>query len=155
MFGVTAIAIIYASIHKTAGEKLKPFNFKNPPASHPIMDNYNNKPILTGFGFIGALITVVFVVSKLWVSNPIIGEWQSETVVPFIGKSINTIEFTEDRVYSMGMVSKVNYEIESDKVIVTDGLGIGIVYEMIDKDTMKNNMLGVGETIYRRMTPTH
>jgi hypothetical protein len=96
------------------------------------------------------VIIGIFIISKLWTSNPIIGKWQSETKMPFMGKSVSEIEFTKDKAYSMGMVSNVDYEIDGDKVIVTDEMKIGIVYEMIDKNTMKSNMLGM-QTIYRKI----
>ncbi len=152
--GLVIFAIVYSSIHKTAGEGRKNFNFQKTYNNQYTMNNYDHddkKTILKMIGFIGAVILTIFIISKLWTSNPIIGKWQSETTMPFMGKMINEIEFTKDREYGMGMSSEVKYEIDGNKIIVTDGLGIGLVYEMIDKDTMKNNMLGMGETIYRRI----
>lgn len=151
--GLTIFAIVYSSIHKTAGERTKNFNFQKTSNKQYSMNNYDNddkKTILKMIGFIGAVIITVFIISKLWTSNPIIGKWQSETKIPFMGKMINEIEFTKNRAYSMGIMSNVDYEIDGNKIIVTDGLGIGVVYEIIDKDTMKNNMLGM-QTVYKRI----
>lgn len=151
MIGVTILALIYAGLHKTNEKKVAVVvinkNFKINTKDND--DDY--KIVFKMIGIIGAVIITIFIISKLSTSNPIIGKWRSEKSIPFMGKMINEIEFTKDRAYSMGIVSNVNYEIDDNKIIVTDGMGIGVVYEMIDENTMKNNMLGMGETIYRRI----
>lgn len=154
MLGVTAVGIVYANVHKTEEQGTKNFNFQKVSNQQYSIHNYDHndkKTILKMISFIGAMILTIFIISKMWTSNPIIGKWQCETTMPFMGKSINEVEFTENREYGMGISSKVKYEIDGNKIIVTDAMGIGVVYEMIDKNTMKNNILGMGETIYRRM----
>lgn len=82
--------------------------------------------------------------------NPIIGKWKSETKYPFMGKTVDEIEFTNDSEYAIGMKFKVNYEIEGNKIIVNDESGIGTVYEIIDKNTMTTNALGF-KTVLKRI----
>lgn len=154
MLGVTAVGIVYASIHKIEEQGTKNFNFQKVSNTKNLLNNYGNddkKTILKMLSFSGAIILTIFIISKMWTSNPIIGKWQSETTMPFMGKMINEIEFTKNREYGMGISSEVKYEIDGNKIIVTDAMGIGVVYEMIDKNTMKNNMLGMGETIYKKI----
>ncbi len=67
-----------------------------------------------------------------------------------MGKSVNEMEFTSDSQYALGMKFKVKYEIDGKKIIVTDELGIGTIYEVVDKNTIKSNALGF-ETILRRI----
>ena len=138
MIGIIAIIIIY-SMARVGEEKNKKYPIKN-----------ENKPLYKIIGFIGATFLTIIILSKIWTSNPIIGKWQSETNVSFIGKSIKEIEFTEDREYSIGITSKVKYEIEKNRIIVTDELGIGVIYEILDNNTMRSNAFGM-ETIYRRI----
>jgi len=82
--------------------------------------------------------------------NPIIGKWRSEQSIPFMGKLSMEVEYTADREYIGGMSSKVNYEMNGNKVIVTDDTGIGVTFEMINHDTMKTNLFGI-TNIYRRI----
>lgn len=98
----------------------------------------------------GAIIIIALLIGKGINGNPIIGKWKSETKYPFMGKSVDEIEFTNDSEYAMGMKFKVTYEIEGNKVIVNDESGIGTVYEVIDKNTMTNNALGF-KTVLRRI----
>ncbi len=147
MIGIIAVILLYSMARN---EEVKGFNFKKIPNKRYSPKNGNKKPLFKIIGFIGVAFLAILILPKLWTSNPIIGKWQSETTIPFMGKIVNEIEFTENKEYGRGIVSNVDYEIDGNKIIVTDKSGIGIVYEMIDKDTMRNNMLGM-QTIYRRI----
>ncbi len=162
--GLTIFAIAYSKIHKTSNEESKKYSFVKKTFTANVdhdsylknfnskqnYENENKKTNLKTIGFIGTLIIAVFIISKVWTSNPIIGKWQSERTMSFIGKSISEIEFTSDSQYALGMKFKVKYEIDEKKIIVTDEFGIGTIYEVIDKETMRTNVFGI-ETIYRKI----
>lgn len=158
MIAITILALLFASKKNVFENKnyfMKKQNFTANINHNGYLKNLNrnnqkNKSIFNIIGIGGVIIISLFFLSKLWTHNPIIGKWQSETNISFIGKSINEIEFTEDREYGVGITSKVKYEIEKNRVIVTDELGIGVIYEIIDNNTMRSNAFGM-ETIYRRI----
>lgn len=101
-----------------------------------------------------AIVTVMLMIGAIVVNygnqNPIIGKWQSETSFEFMGKVVDQVEFSSDREYALGLSSKVTYQVEEHQIIVTDEWGIGVIYEMIDKETMRTNIFGI-ETIYRKI----
>lgn len=113
-------------------------------------DNKNNNMLIQIFGAIGVVAITILILTKLISSNPVIGKWRSETNYSFMGKSVNEVEFTSDSEYALGMRFKVKYEIDGNRVIVTDETGIGTVFEVIDKNTIRSNALGF-ETILRRI----
>ncbi|MBE0515519.1 hypothetical protein [Sulfurimonas sp.] len=79
-------------------------------------------------------------------SNPLIGEWNSKSNI--LGK--NKIIFKSDSIETMGMISKVKYDIEENRVIVTDEWGIGTIINIIDDNTLESNLAGI-KTIYKKV----
>ncbi len=107
-------------------------------------------PKMTATVITGAVVLIIFMFFKSFDSNPLIGKWRSETNYPFMGKSVNEIEFTSDSEYALGMRFKVKYEIDGKRIIVTDEFGIGTIYEVVDKNTITSNALGF-RTVLRRI----
>lgn len=99
---------------------------------------------------VAVMLTIGAIVVNYGNQNPIIGKWKSETSFEFMGKIVDQVEFTSDREYAMGLSSKVTYQVEEHQIIVTDEWGIGVIYEMIDSQTMRTNIFGI-ETIYRKI----
>ena len=89
------------------------------------------------------IMIVIFKVKEN--NNPLLGKWRST------GNTIkNVIEFKKDEMITYGMASYVNYDVEDDKVIVRTG-ELGIVYNIIDKNTISQNMLGITTIYYKRI----
>lgn len=96
------------------------------------------------------VVIIMLIMNKMDHGNPIIGKWRSETSFPAIGKVINDIEFKEESVYMEGITFKVHYDVQDKKVIVRDEQGIGTEYEIINRHTMKSNVMGI-ETLYTKI----
>lgn len=91
------------------------------------------------------LIVVGTIIYKMN-SNPLIGTWKSNKNIMGMGK----IEFKEDKMIFMGIVSKVQYEKDGDDITVIDDTGTGMIYKIIDDDTIQNEIMGF-RTIYKRV----
>jgi hypothetical protein len=104
---------------------------------------------MTATAITGSIVLIIYILIKNIDENPIIGKWRSETNYPFMGKSVNEIEFTKDNEYALGMKFKVKYEIDGNRIIVNDEMGIGTIYEVIDKNTIRSNALGFETTLRR------
>lgn len=80
-------------------------------------------------------------------SNPIIGKWKTTDKYTIM----KDITFENDKYVTMGMHIKCTYDIENNKVIVTDGTGIGSEWKIIDNNTISMRDLLMGrEIIYKR-----
>lgn len=95
-----------------------------------------------------ALMIASVIIYSMNFSNPIIGKWRSEKAIPFMGHQ--TIEFTSNRMVMMGITSEVDYEVEGNKVIVTDATGTGIIFKVINDNKIKSELMGLGG-IYKRV----
>ena len=73
-------------------------------------------------------------------SNPLIGKWKIEKNTLM---GMEKIEFTKDKMIMMGIVSKVDYEIDKNKIFVTDEMGIGMVFTLINENTLYSEMMGM------------
>lgn len=108
---------------------------------------YFIQPIIM-FGILAFIVLIIILNNQ---KNPLIGKWKS--ITPNILGNIE-IEFTDKRMFMLGMVGDVKYEQDGDKVIVFDKSGLlkdfGSVYIVKDKNTIENNSLGI-KTIYRRI----
>lgn len=80
-------------------------------------------------------------------SNPLIGKWKSNNR-SLMGTI--KIEFKENKMIFMGIVTKVKYEKDGNEVTVIDDTGTGMIYKIIDSDTIENNLMGL-KTIYKRV----
>ncbi len=60
------------------------------------------------------------------------------------------IKFTKNKMITMGIISKVKYEIDGKTIYVTDETGTGMVFKMINKNTMYTEMLG-GKIKYKKI----
>jgi hypothetical protein len=142
---ITGIILLIVAFQKNESK------IKNQTNTNFKAGNKNKKSnILNIIGVIGAGIIVIILLTKISESNPIIGKWRSETNYPFMGKSIDEIEFTDENVYALGMRFKVKYEIDGNRIIVTDEFGIGTIYEVVDRNTIISNVLGF-KTVLRRI----
>jgi hypothetical protein len=107
-------------------------------------DNTKKKYLI----FMIPIIIILFSIYNINESNPLIGKWKPITKTIF---STGNIEFTKDKMYFGGIVTNAKYEIEENKVIIIDDMGIGVIYNIIDKNTISENMLGLGKVIYKRI----
>lgn len=100
---------------------------------------------------VGIILLIVIIVFYRSQTNPLIGKWKAITP-NLLGNT--EIEFTDKRMFMLGMVGEVKYEKDGDKVIVFDKSGLlkdfGSVYVVKDKNTIENNSLGI-KTIYKRV----
>lgn len=96
--------------------------------------------LIVGIATIGTLISSIN-------TNPLIGEWKA-TKSSILG--MNKLKFTSKRMETMGIVSKVDYEIENNEVIVTDETGTGMIFKIIDKDTVYSEIMGI-KTTYKKV----
>lgn len=98
-----------------------------------------------------AAILIIFLYFANSNKNPILGKWRS--VTPTIMGNIE-LEFTEKRMYALGVAGEVKYEEDGDKVIIYDGNKIfkdlGMVFTIKDKYTMENSSFGI-KTIYKKI----
>lgn len=113
------------SNNKVDGSKYNPSSSKN------------NKIIIPS---ILAIILVLAIVIFNMSSNPLVGEWKM-TQKSFMG--MGKLKFTSDKMIMMGIVSRVDYEIDGDEVIVTDETGTGMIYKIIDNDTIYSELAGM------------
>jgi len=101
--------------------------------------------------FTCAAILIIFFYFANNNKNPILGKWRSAT--PTIMGNIE-LEFTEKRMYALGLAGEVKYEEDGDKVIIYDGNKIfkdlGMVFTIKDKYTMENSSFGI-KTIYKKI----
>ena len=83
-------------------------------------------------------------------ANPLLGEWQ---VLPGSGPDTvaQTIQFTDSQSISRNTADNVTYEIMEDRVIVTSSLGFNLIYMLVDADTIKVNLAGIGPVTYARV----
>ncbi len=79
--------------------------------------------------------------------NPILGKWKSEKRLPVFG--YQNIEFKKDTMNYMGMIEKVDYEIDGKEISVTDATGVGAIYTMIDENTISSKLMGLKSTFKR------
>jgi hypothetical protein len=119
---------------------------------HPLLkkDNFESKALAIAITVFMVMALIAMLVMTYNKRNPIIGKWRSETSMPFMGKIVDEVEFTESSVYMSGMKFSADYEIDGKRVILHDDSGIGLVYEIIDDRTMRTSTMGL-ETIYRKM----
>lgn len=112
-----------------------------------IQNEYFTPPII----FLCATLFTIIVIYLNLNKNPIIGKWKPINNNFMLNSEI---EFTDKRMFFMGMVSDVKYETDNDKIIVFDKEGIfkniGNVYTIKNKDTMENNSFGI-KTLYKRI----
>lgn len=105
-------------------------------------------PPIIMFGIMAFIVLIIILNNQ---KNPLIGKWKSITP-NFMGYA--EIEFTDKRMFMLGMVGDVKYEQDGDKVIVFDKSGllkdIGSVYIIKDKNTIESNSLGI-KTFYKRV----
>lgn len=80
-------------------------------------------------------------------NNPLIGTWQMKKNMPMIGKM--EMIFKKDKAIMMGIVSKVEYEIEDDEITVTDQTGTGVIFKIINKNTILYGAMGINMKLYR------
>jgi len=117
------------------------------PNTKKYNDKVDNKLLLIP----ATLIILIAILSyKIFFTNPILGTWQSEQK-NFMGiKFGNKIEFTKDKMIMMGIISNVKYEIDGDNIYVIDKTGTGMLFKMIDKNTMYSELMGI-KTKYKRI----
>jgi len=104
----------------------------------------NNKKIFASISIL--TISIISIILINYNSNPLIGEWNTKSNI--LGN--HKIIFKDDSIETMGMISKVKYKIEDDRVIVTDELGIGTIIKIIDENTLESNLAGI-KTAYKRI----
>lgn len=92
-------------------------------------------------------IFIALLLTGCFDSNPLIGKWQATKKVALIG----TVEFTSDKVMYAGMFEEVKYEVRDNEVLVTDQMGMGSIYKIVDKNTMSIQVPFVGNIIYKRV----
>ncbi len=109
-------------------------------------DKVNNKLLLIP---IGLIILISILSYKIFFTNPLLGTWESGQK-SFIGMQLGKMEFTKDKMITMGIISRVSYEIDGDNIYVTDETGTGMVFKMIDNKTMYSEMMGM-KTKYRKV----
>lgn len=119
---------------------------------HPFLKktNFESRALAIAITVFISMASIAMIVMTYNKRNPIIGKWRTETSFPFLGKTVDEVEFNKNSAYMSGMRFDVDYEIEDNKVILKDGTGIGLVYEIIDDKTMRTNTMGF-ETIYRKI----
>jgi hypothetical protein len=118
-------------------------NLKN-KNKQPKIKCVNKNIIMSAIGIF--ILTIGIYIYQLN-TNPLIGTWISNT------ESFNLmpkITFTKDEMITEGMVSKVIYRKENNKVIVTDKTGVGIIYKIINKNTIESDIGGM-KTIYKKV----
>lgn len=110
------------------------------------INNKSNKNII--FYIAAAISAVVIIIMFLNINtNPLIGEWKANQK-SFMG--MGKLKFTKTRMETMGIVSKVEYEVDGNEVIVTDETGTGMTFKIIDKDTIYHELMGIKMT-YKRI----
>jgi len=80
-------------------------------------------------------------------SNPLIGKWRATKKVMMI----RNIEFTKDKAIASGMFEEVEYDVQDNQVLVTDQMGIGSIYKIIDNNTISVQVPMMGTLIYKRV----
>jgi len=103
----------------------------------------NNKVAVV---LIAVILSIIFMLVVTTKSNPLIGEWRSSSAI--LGN--NKVVFRNNSMEMMGISSKVSYDIQDDRVIVTDSMGIGQIINIVDKDTLESNFAGI-KTKYKRV----
>jgi hypothetical protein len=134
-------------------QELRKSYISNPEKNeNPILkkNNFESKALAIAITIFVLMTLIAMLVMTYNKRNPIIGKWKSETTMPFMGKMINEVEFTNNSVYMSGMKFNADYEIDEKRIILNDDSGIGLVYEIIDDRTMRTNAMGF-ETIYRKI----
>ena len=92
------------------------------------------------------IIVMMFNQNEKISNNPLLGQWRNKSTFGII-----EIEFKKNTVSAFGYTSKVNYEIEKNKITVFDTENkIGTIYTVQDANTMYTDMLGF-KTIYKRV----
>jgi len=95
------------------------------------------------------LITFLFGCSE---NNPLLGEWQSKPQkLMGIPMPTQNMTFSKKSMRTGSFVSKVEYEISKNEVIVTDETGIGVAFKLIDPNTISMEMPGLGKSYYNRL----
>jgi len=90
---------------------------------------------------ISLIIIISILIYKIFFTNPLIGEWKTNTN-NLMGINLGKIKFTKDKMIMMGIISKVNYEINGKTIYVTDETGTGMVFKMINNNTMYSETIG-------------
>ena len=109
-------------------------------------DKVSNKLLLISI----TLIVLISILSyKIFFTNPLLGTWESEQK-SFMGMNLGKIEFTKNKMIMMGIVSKVDYEIDGNNIYVTDEMGTGMIFKIIDNKTMYSEMIGM-KTKYKKV----
>jgi len=109
-------------------------------------DRVSNKLLLIP----ATLIILISILSyKIFFTNPLIGTWKSEQKT-ILGMQLGKIEFTKDKMIMMGILSKVDYEIDGKNIYVTDETGTGMIFKIIDDNTMYSEMMGM-KTKYKKV----
>ena len=126
---------------------------KNYQHNGTIYTNEKNKEIID----IKLIISVFIIILTIFIylananKNPIIGKWRS--ITPTIIGNIE-IEFTNKRMYALGLTSEIKYEEDEDKIIIYDKnkifKDIGMVFTIKDKYTIENDSFGI-KTIYKKI----
>ncbi|PHQ57077.1 MAG: hypothetical protein COA30_02625 [Sulfurimonas sp.] len=107
----------------------------------------NNKNIIQYM--ILAFISISIIIFLNINSNPLLGTWKSGQKA-MMGIQLGKMEFTKDKMIMMGIVSRVDYEIDGDTIFVTDETGTGMIFKMINDNTMYSEMLGM-QTKYKKV----
>lgn len=90
--------------------------------------------------FVIPICFILFALYKFsFPTNPLIGEWRpAQKTIINMGK----LEFTKERMIMVGMTDKIQYEVLSNKVIVKDSTGTGLVFNIINNNTIHSAMFG-------------
>jgi len=96
-----------------------------------------------------AFISISIIIFLNINSNPLLGTWKSGQKA-MMGIQLGKMEFTKDKMIMMGIVSRVDYEIDGDTIFVTDETGTGMIFKMINDNTMYSEMLGM-QTKYKKV----
>ncbi|MBV5277612.1 MAG: hypothetical protein J0647_00925 [Campylobacteraceae bacterium] len=96
---------------------------------------------------IPAIILAIILYKVLNPHNPLIGKWKTTSKAAF---SLGDLEFTKDKIATNGIASKIQYDIQSDKINIMDELGTGIIFYIKDEKTIESNLLG-NKTTYKKV----
>lgn len=109
------------------------------PSSNKTNSSNNMKIIIPS---VLAVVTIIVITIFNMTSNPLIGKWSTGQKA-IMGMQLGKMEFTKNKMMMMGIVSKVDYEIDGDTIYVTDETGTGMIFKMINNNTMYSEMMGM------------
>jgi len=115
------------------------------------LNKINNQKINNKLLLIPTIILIItgILSYQIFFTNPLIGTWQSNQKKLFT-INLGKIKFTKDKMIMMGIISKVKYEIDGKNIYVTDQTGTGMLFKIIDNNTISSELMGM-KTIYKKI----